>query len=562
MIQPSLQIGGGDWAVKETKLLGTNPLLNEKLPVEIDVTNATIGTRVNEQGIIENGPRNLLTFSETFDNAVWVKNNTVVLSTNNVNPFGKLNATSLGFTLQNNPNFQQALVTVPNKVFTTSFYVRRVSGTAIIYLRAGNLTQNNINPTSVWQRFSVTGTSDSTIGRCVIGAVTPVIGVDVIEIWGAQLEEGSVATEYYPTTTRKNLARIDYSSGEAALLIEPQSTNIKTYSEAIVTLNEYRVVSCSLITVSILNPSALNSCNLFVLNSGGSATGQEGVNFGNASLANLTKYTQSIFVKPFGTDVFRIRSNSNGSVYDFTLTGNGEAPATSGILEGATIELMANSWYRCSWTFTTTSTVPGNRMDAWVMKTSIANGTDGMYVWGAQLEVGSYATSYIPTVASAVTRNTDVISKTGISDLINSEEGTFFVDTRVFADDGVNRVISLSDGTGSNRISITFHITSRRIQVVSTKAGGILFNLEILTAIKTNFNKIALVFNNNSAKFFINGVLIQQSPITSSYAVGTLTKLSFDAGTLSVLPFDGQVQSLQLYKTALTDAQLITLTTI
>jgi hypothetical protein len=225
MIQPSLQIGGDDWAVKETKLLGTNPLLNEKLPVEIDVTNATIGTRVNKEGFIENGPRNLLTFSEDFDNAVWVKNDTVVLSTNNVNPFGKLNATSLGFTLQNNPNFQQALVIVPNKVFTTSFYVRRVSGTAIIYLRAGNLTQNNINPTSVWQRFSVTGTSDSTIGRCAIGAVTPVIGVDVIEIWGAQLEEGSVATEYYPTTTRTNLARIDYSRGEAAWLMEPHRTN-------------------------------------------------------------------------------------------------------------------------------------------------------------------------------------------------------------------------------------------------------------------------------------------------------------------------------------------------
>jgi hypothetical protein len=64
MIQPSLQIGGGDWAVKETKLLGTNPVLNEKLPVEIDVTNATIGTRVNKEGIIENGPKNLLTFSQ------------------------------------------------------------------------------------------------------------------------------------------------------------------------------------------------------------------------------------------------------------------------------------------------------------------------------------------------------------------------------------------------------------------------------------------------------------------------------------------------------------------
>jgi hypothetical protein len=199
MENPSLQIGGGDWAVKETKLLGTNPVLNRKIPVEIDVTNATIGTRVNKEGFIENGPRNLLTFSENFDNAVWVKNDTVVLSTNNANPFGKLNATKLGFTLQNNPNFQQVISTVPGKVFTTSFYVRRVSGNATIYLRVGSLNPNNINPTSVWQRFSVTGVTDSTTGRCTIGAVSPVLGVDVIEIWGAQLEENLIATEYYPT---------------------------------------------------------------------------------------------------------------------------------------------------------------------------------------------------------------------------------------------------------------------------------------------------------------------------------------------------------------------------
>jgi hypothetical protein len=354
-----------------------------------------------------------------------------------------------------------------------------------------------------------------------------------------------------------NVARIDYANGESSVLLEPQRTNIKTYSEAIVTLNGYRVVSCSLITVSILNPSALNSCNLFVLNSGASVTGQEGANFGDASLANLTKYTQSIFVKPFGTDVFRIRSNSNGSVYDFTLTGNGEAPAASGILEGATIELMANSWYRCSWTFTTTSTAPGNRMDAWVMKTSIANGIDGMYVWGAQLEQGSYATSYIPTVASAVTRNQDVISKTGIADLINSQSGVFYAEISSLFDTLVQRQISLTDGTSNNRVSIDINNFSNTLLVTVVSDG--VFQVGLSTTITQNqLFKVAVKYELNNTSLFFNGVKTSTDP--SCLMPITMNKIDFSRGNNTQL-FEGRVKDLQLYKTVLTDAECIALTT-
>ena len=179
----------------------------------------------------------------------------------------------------------------------------------------------------------------------------------------------------------------------------------------------------------------------------------------------------------------------------------------------------------------------------------------------AQIEAGNPASSYIPTTSEAVTRNADLISKTGISDLINSQEGCFFVEAKTFIDGGINRAISVSDGSFNNRISIVYHSTINRIQVFSAKSGSTLFNLEILTATQTNFNKIAVVFNNSSAKFFMNGILIQQVTISSSYAAGTLNKLSYDAGPANILNFEGLFKGIHIYKTALTDAECINLTT-
>jgi hypothetical protein len=65
-------------------------------------------------------------------------------------------------------------------------------------------------------------------------------------------------------------------------------------------------------------------------------------------------------------------------------------------------------------------------------KTFAGNGlTTNLYVYGAQLEAGSYATSYCPTLAAAVTRGADAASKTGISSLIGQTEGTLFAEINV-----------------------------------------------------------------------------------------------------------------------------------
>jgi hypothetical protein len=518
MENPSLQIGGGEWAVKETKLLGTNPVLNRKIPVEIDVTNATIGTRVNKEGFIENGPRNLLTFSENFDNAVWVKNDTVVLSTNNANPFGKLNATKLGFTLQNNPNFQQVISTVPGKVFTTSFYVRRVSGNATIYLRVGSLNPNNINPTSVWQRFSVTGVTDSTTGRCTIGAVSPVLGVDVIEIWGAQLEENLIATEYYPTTTRTNLARIDYSSGEAVLLIEPQRTNLVTYN------NDPSQTTWTNSGATLNGETTIAPDGSIV--KGYDLTGYLQNIYGGASGLN---YVNSIWVKSNQTGLIGLRSPASGNLN----------------LE------ITTSWRRISISALTSDTSGKILLD----NRSTALPNLKVFVWGAQAEQGTFITSTIPTQGSAVTRNQDLITKTGISNLIGQTEGTIFINFALFTSTNFTFDFKINDGTNSNIIS--FYNVGLRTNISVTSNGVILFIASSqLAEVNVNVNtKIAITYIKDGFFIYQDGFL-KFSQINGDVP-STLSSLTLGSNNRFY-----SLKNVMLYKKTLTNAQLIKLTTL
>jgi len=191
---------------------------------DMTVARATTATRVNSSGVVEsvaiNVPRlnyatvggcpsillepqrtNLMTHSQDFTNINWTKNSTSIVSTNNLSPNGTLTATRLGITDTSNPTLQQVITGTISASYTTSFWVRRISGTAQVYLRAGSLDPFNITLTSEWKLFTATGSSTTTTIRCGIGFLAPVLGTDVIEVWGAQLEQGAYPTSYIPTTT-------------------------------------------------------------------------------------------------------------------------------------------------------------------------------------------------------------------------------------------------------------------------------------------------------------------------------------------------------------------------
>jgi len=215
------------------------------------------------------------------------------------------------------------------------------------------------------------------------------------------------------TSAATNAPRFDYNPSTLAaqgLLIEESRTNLRTYSDAITIANSYGAVNATLATVSVATPiSGVTTATLMTLNVGANTgNAQDGMTFGNTVVSNTTQYTQSIFVKPAGTTVFRLRNNSLGGTVDFVLTGNGTAPGLVSGIQAATIAPVGNGWYKCTITLKTISGDTGLYLSfgpsilvtpSWVEEAASyqGDGYSGIYIWGAQLEVGSLATSYIPS---------------------------------------------------------------------------------------------------------------------------------------------------------------------
>jgi len=322
-----------------------------------------------------------------------------------------------------------------------------------------------------------------------------------------------------------NIPRIDYTNGSCpSLLVEPQRTNLLTYSEQYSDASWIKIGS-TITADTTISPNGTQNADTLVITSGGYLL----KNIFTFSAVTGQTITSTIFVKNQTTNFLQF---------------GGATPAGTDVYS---IETYANGWYRhkITRTFTVTSV-------ATVQYIILQVGTH--FIWGAQLEAGSYATSYIPTVATAVTRNADVISKSGISSLIGQTEGTIFLDLKI----AKNNSISLSDNSDANNIIFNF---SNFYSEMSVKlyANSILI-LDVYEALPSSGFKLCLKYKSGELKTFKNGVLIN----TNTSAFSFSNNLSFLGALLywGGSNFEGGINSLQLYKTALTDTECINLTTL
>ena len=334
--------------------------------------------------------------------------------------------------------------------------------------------------------------------------------------------------------TRDNVPRIDYTGGGCPhILAEPQRTNLITYSED---FTQWTKVNYTVQSNVGISPSGNNDASSLTNPSGGGGNIKQ-----NTTVTASTNYTFSFYAKR-GT-----ASDVKYSVYDNT--NGGDIIASTSYYS----QLNSSTFTRVTVSFATP--VGCTSIGVYILRD---NGTAGtVIVWGAQLEAGSYATSYIPTSGSSVTRNQDVFTRDGISSLINDSEGVLFVEMAALANDGTFRGISISDGTNNNRIALLFSNNANiiRVQVVSNNSLDVLIDKSITT---TQSNKFAFSYNQNDFKFWINGVEVGTD--TSGNTPIGLNSLQFNSGS-GGSPFYGKVKQLQVYNTALTDAQLTSLTT-
>jgi hypothetical protein len=340
--------------------------------------------------------------------------------------------------------------------------------------------------------------------------------------------------------------RIDYlNDSNGALKLEPSRTNLITYSEDFSQSAWIKSNTSITSNVEISPDGTLNGSKIV-----GSGYLQFLI---NAVASNV--YTFSVFWKKDTSSVIKFRISSSGQ--DETITLNTETLSFSNItnIDDYSVEEFGNGWYRLKITWTEQNTeVAGIRIIC-----DESDATSSLYIYGAQVEVGSYATSYIPTQGgSAVTRLADSCNNGGNEQVINSTEGVLYFEGSALDDDGTDRKITLSDGSLNNAINFGFSRFSGNINA-EVKSGGVLQTSGFgATGIaQDNNNKFALSWGGGVSKFYVNGTLASSyTSVTSPIGMNVLNFSLSSGFQKSYL----NCKDIRVYNTALSDSELQALT--
>ena len=455
-----------------------------------------------------------------------------------------------------------------------------IASTGVTLQAPINCTSKVTNVGNGWYRVEVTivnGASPSgSPVSCLLKVASTLSTGQGFLTAAPQFETGDTATDYIPTTNVAvsvgpvaNLPRLNYpinsdgSVGCPSLLLEPQTTALNQFSEQLD--NAYWTKSNSTATANqTASPSGYVDAELILDNT---SNAQHAIST-SIAVTSGNKYTASFFLKAAGYTTSAIRmgvgalwTGGIGPTVEFDLVA-----LTGTVVDGSgvtfTIEDYGNGWRRCS--VTGTCVTSGNTAYSLYVKqynAYIGSGTDGVYAWGANITATDYLQSYIPTLEAAVTRVIERFNKTGISSLINSQEGTFFVEMATFSDNVGTRILSLSDGSVNNNLYIGYTPTTNRISAVFSSGGTAQAALNTTAFNITEQNKIAVSYKTNEFKMYVNGTLIGTDTSVTMPAAGTLSQLKSDFGQGS-FPLEASLKQAIIFPTALTDAQLAELTTL
>lgn len=355
-----------------------------------------------------------------------------------------------------------------------------------------------------------------------------------------------------------NVPRIDYTdSADGVLLLEPQRTNLVTTSETL--SNYWNLQEATLIVDNqAVNPTGSLYANK--LNTSNAAAFRGLVKSESTAYDGKT-LNVSVFAKKITSDYiffYNIGSTSGVNGIWFNIS-NGTLGNIGGAWSNSKIENYGNGWYRCSTTITF-----GTGTNYLYLLNSDGNGNttstigSQTYLWGSQVEEGTYPTSYIPTSGSSVTRQADTANGSGNSEVFNDSEGVLFADIAALSDDLTFRLISLSDGTTSNRLSLGYRSTSNAIYCEIRNANATqAFLITTINDIKTK-SKVSVKYKENDFAMWVNG--FEVSTDTSGITPINLSKINFDSGQQSGGYFYGNTKEIGYYDTALTDEELEYLT--
>jgi hypothetical protein len=475
--------------------------------------------------------------------------------------------------------------------FPATFYANfDLSAGTVTATGAGASSSSILSVGNGWYRCSVVGDANSTTTANTTLAVVftnnngsatrepsyeGVTTSDVF-VWGAQVEQRSAVTAYTPTTTQPitnyipvllaaqaGVPRFDHNPTTGVslgLLIEEQRTNLVLRSEEFD--NAYWTATRITVTPNaVVAPDGTLSADQIIENTDTNTHNVSRVS--SITISANTVYTCSVYAKSNGRNIeLRFRSASTIGNYVFGVFDLTNGTATTGVVgdgssNSVTITSVGNGWYRC----TLTGKVDSASTTANILNFTSSSGSNsytgdgysGIFVWGAQLEDGAFPTSYIPTVASQVTRSADAASMTGVnfSSWFRQDRGTVYTEvdakTTTFA-----AFFGNSPGT-SNEFYTRVASSGPSFAVVTNGVTQANFGTSALVS------KIANAYRVNDFASSVNGGAV------ATDTLGTLpvvSALGIGATFAPAIAINGTIKKLAFYPERLSDAQLVALTTV
>ena len=511
----------------------------------------------------------MLIRSEEFNSAPWGANAAITITPNTeIAPNGTLTADTVSNSSAGANFLQSGTIDVsPLVQYVFSFYAKKGTGVSTIAEIFNNnagasfasLNYSSLTSTTEWTRISVPFTPPA---GCFSVGCRPRSndGTGSVHIWGAQVERSTTARAYIPTTTAAVYGpRFDHDPVTLAsrgLLIEESRTNLKNGSQDF--SNTYWAGSFA--TRNNNNSQSPDGTTTACLVTG-AGTSFGGLVRGSAATLASTTYTLSCFAKA-GTHNFlglsiQNAGTSSGLYSHFNLSTGVATAVTpiSGTTVSASMTPFPNGWYRCVLVYTTASTQPAtSAIDISITQSNGQHdylGTGNLFIWGAQLEAGSFPTSYIPTTTGTLARSADVCNITGanFTSFWNRFAGTV--------------VIGVGSSLGSSPAIVSNSLAARALEIFAQssidfyEASG---NQLVRIASNITFPlRVGLAYAINDYQGSSNGILGGTDTNTGG-TIPDATQLNIGNLGGEVNRLTGHIQFIRYYKKRLPNAKLAQLT--
>jgi membrane protein YqaA with SNARE-associated domain len=448
-------------------------------------------------------------------------------------------------------------------------------------------TTSSITPSTqaIGSQVTVTVASGSVVGWVVGQAISLIVDTDgqddpdATELWLlGNIVSTTDTTLVFSVTSRTTQAgsatswtlgyrgpRFDHDSAGVCrgLLIEEGRTNLLQRSEDFGNAT-WTKANSSISGTLYTAPTGASTANELVEDSLNAAH----TCVQNAATATIgTTYTFSVFVKRKpSSNQFLLIGATNLVVASFISVNLTNGVTSTGIgSPGSPINVSSTAypdgWYRVQFSVVATSAasitldIRLSRDGTWANRSYLGDGVQSSLLWGAQVEAGSFATSYIPTTTSSLTRSADVCSYSDVSSFYNPAAGTLVGDLILYTPSTSSAPELFRFGAGNNRIQLgVTSVATEAIRPFIISGGTTTYNSTQGTIVAGTSRKVALTFATNDAISCLNGTLgTQDTSVTMPVSIST--------AAIGASALTGHIASIRYYKKRLPNAKLVTLTT-